>query len=642
MTFGLGCIGLGGMRSTFPHRVVRAISTVAALVLLSTSAAHVLRADEPSALARAAGGKKPVVPLSANAVDRLISALGDEQFLVRERAQCDLEGQGSAIYERLLPALRHRDPEVGARAARIASTIRERISDELSVSGKRDELKAYFGANLEDRRNILAQITVGAGNTYVPMICRIVRFEQNEELSKAAALRILASAKSGPEDYALRGDEIRAVLNGANRAAAKWLLAYAETSESDPNAYLARLVEWFDAEHRTYLDRASAEQLDVTTAMLKTALAFASEHKRRDEAVMLFGKQIDLERPAADELPSYIEWIVKQQAWELLPALRTRFPAIAESRDPRVLYLLAESEVKQDKPQEADVYVARALESQKDNAGVHLQTALMLYQRGLHRWCERECRAAIDAPKQGQGIYGFRAMRLAAELCGDDERFGEAADLLEKASTLYRKNESVQEQADAEMRLNGDDDLAAKKHFYRGMQASKKGEVAAAQREFKQSLDRNANDADVLIAMYRLPDASPAQRKETLRRIQQTVEYFQNEINNNDANPQNFNQYAWLIANTEGDYDLALEYSRKSLELFAQLAKAGQRESTESAGLIDTLAHCYFAKKDYDNAVKSQLRAAELEPQSLAIKRNLLRFQKVKAEFDAEKASIEK
>ena len=44
-------------------------------------------------------------------------------------------------------------------------------------------------------------------------------------------------------------------------------------------------------------------------------------------------------------------------------------------------------------------------------------------------------------------------------------------------------------------------------------------------------------------------------------------------------------------------------------------------------GYIDTLAHCYFALKDYDNAVKFEKQAVEADPESGLLARALERFQ---------------
>ena len=81
------------------------------------------------------------------------------------------------------------------------------------------------------------------------------------------------------------------------------------------------------------------------------------------------------------------------------------------------------------------------------------------------------------------------------------------------------------------------------------------------------------------------------------------------------------NQLAWLVSNTTGDFDEALRCSHRSLEL-----------APDTAGFLDTLGRCYYAKGDYENAVKHQTRAAELEPHSGQIRRQLELFKKTLSE----------
>ena len=57
----------------------------------------------------------------------------------------------------------------------------------------------------------------------------------------------------------------------------------------------------------------------------------------------------------------------------------------------------------------------------------------------------------------------------------------------------------------------------------------------------------------------------------------------------------------------------------------------------DEGGLLDTLAHCYAAKKDFENAVKYQTRAAELEPYSKQIQHALDDYRKALAEAKARK-----
>jgi tetratricopeptide (TPR) repeat protein len=76
------------------------------------------------------------------------------------------------------------------------------------------------------------------------------------------------------------------------------------------------------------------------------------------------------------------------------------------------------------------------------------------------------------------------------------------------------------------------------------------------------------------------------------------------------------NQYAWLISNTEGDFDRAIVRSRRSLELHPNYAT-----------YQDTLARCYYAKSDFANAVKYQKMAVKQDPFSPTMRRQLALFE---------------
>jgi len=129
-------------------------------------------------------------------------------------------------------------------------------------------------------------------------------------------------------------------------------------------------------------------------------------------------------------------------------------------------------------------------------------------------------------------------------------------------------------------------------------------------------------DADVLIAMFRLPNQDAAYRKRVKELIDKAAEKFRSDINEFPDEAAGYNQFAWLIGNTEGNFDEAIQFSHKSIEI----RRAG--------GYLDTLGHCYYGKGDYENAVKYQREAAKLDPHSQAISRQLKVFQKA---LDAQK-----
>jgi tetratricopeptide (TPR) repeat protein len=145
----------------------------------------------------------------------------------------------------------------------------------------------------------------------------------------------------------------------------------------------------------------------------------------------------------------------------------------------------------------------------------------------------------------------------------------------------------------------------------------------------KRAIQFDPTDADVLIGIYRASQKDPSWRKETLGLISDAVQTFREEVRDYEGQAAEapteghradihrelasaHNQLAWLVANTQGDYDEALRSSQRSLEL-----------RPETAGYLDTLAQCYYAKGDYTKAVVHQSRAAELDPHSGQILRQL-------------------
>jgi tetratricopeptide (TPR) repeat protein len=136
-----------------------------------------------------------------------------------------------------------------------------------------------------------------------------------------------------------------------------------------------------------------------------------------------------------------------------------------------------------------------------------------------------------------------------------------------------------------------------------------------------------------MIVMYRVPGADEAWRNATRERIVKAASGFREELaalaeRHKTARGEEKgllpfqealvnNQLAWLVSNTEGDFDEALKCSLRSLALWPN-----------RAGFLDTLGRCYYAKGDYANAVKVQSQAVALEPHSPPMLAQLELFRK--------------
>ena len=158
--------------------------------------------------------------------------------------------------------------------------------------------------------------------------------------------------------------------------------------------------------------------------------------------------------------------------------------------------------------------------------------------------------------------------------------------------------------------------LMARRHYYLACQFREEGDWSKQREHLQAAIEKDGTDADVMIAIYRLHGADDAWRADVRQRILRLSKVFQKSIEEDPEDSITYNQWAWLISNTEGDFDQSLRYSKKSLELVP-----------DEPGYLDTLGRCYYAKGDLASAVKYQRRAVELEPHMQVMRRQLELFE---------------
>ena len=121
--------------------------------------------------------------------------------------------------------------------------------------------------------------------------------------------------------------------------------------------------------------------------------------------------------------------------------------------------------------------------------------------------------------------------------------------------------------------------------------------------------------------MFRVADADDAWMADTRKRIQKLSKEIEEKIEENPNDSVAYNQWAWLVANTEGDFQKAVRYSRRSLEL-----------DPGTASFLDTLGRCYYSAGNYEKAIESQREAVRLIPHMQVMQRQLKVFEKTLSE----------
>jgi len=547
-------------------------------------------------------------------IDQLVAQLGDEDYYVRRHAQDELLKLGFEAFDALTAAETHEDLEIATRAKYLLRLMRVQWTTADDPAEVKKCLENYEFQNSNEKLSRIKRLATLEGQAGIPALCRLVRFERSALLSKWAAVEILGM---GPPDKPLpvkQAEILRANLGRSRRPAAKWLLTYLRFGD-DPKAALAEWNQLVETERATLLRTPDQTRSAIVVALIRFQINWLTVRGRRDEALTAMRTLIDLERSDSESLPELVEWLVDEKAWEVVAEVADRF-ASRFANDPSLLYTLAQAYAAQGKTDLAEQAAQRALKlhpgNQVEQLVAHLLTAYNLRDRGLFDWAEREFRHVITLGAPGHN-YTVTAHYGLSEMFHDQARELQAAELLQEVVRFIDQNKLAAKEFAG--RTAGE--VRSRMHYFFAMHWAGKGDRAKQRRHLDEAIQADPNDVDVLIACYRLPNPTPEYRAKVLEAIKTTASKLREDMGAEPDEANAYNQFAWLIGNTEGDYDEALKCSRKSIEL-----------KPDYGGFYDTLARCYYAKGDYANAVKFQTKAVEMEPHSGQIARQFELFKK--------------
>jgi tetratricopeptide (TPR) repeat protein len=562
-------------------------------------------------------------------IDRLILELGNTQYATRVRAQTKLTELGLGAFDALHRAQDHDDIEIAMRARYLVRSMRIQWALPDDPPAVRKLLSGYGERSNAERKNRMENLSKLPENQGMVALCRLVRYEANEPLSKRAALLIM---QQDPPKEAAKIDSVvqtlRKQVGKSRRTAANWMRAYAQTLV-DPDSAVATWDKLTRAEEVTLSQFPKESSRDITRDVLRWQAAMLRELNRHDEGIAVIRRTLDLLEGTKQQLLDMIDWLVEREAWTVIDEIVDRFP-VEFNKYADLVYRVAESQAKQGRQEQAEKTAARALAINPDDSRTHIESAIWLQRRGLIPWCEKEYRQVIKiSPAESrQHIY---SCFLLSEILHDQDRDLDAANVLQGVVEVMKQPQVMKDIKDGFQREPGG--IRSRMYYFFAQHHARNNEQQKHREFLEKGIQEDPRDADVLIAMYRLPKADAAWKEKTQQAIDAAVKHFQGEVKRYETlfrqgdSPVQLdalrrqlasanNQLAWLAGNTNGDLDEALRCSQRSLEL-----RPG------SAGYLDTLAHCYYAKGDYQNAVKNQLEAVSKEPHSAQMQRQLKVFQ---------------
>ena len=160
--------------------------------------------------------------------------------------------------------------------------------------------------------------------------------------------------------------------------------------------------------------------------------------------------------------------------------------------------------------------------------------------------------------------------------------------------------------------------IRSRMYFFEACALVQRGDPTGGRAALERALRAYPKDVDALIMLYTFPGHSPEQRADAVRRVKAALAQLEEEIDSVPDDATGYNEYAWLVANTEGDVAKATRFSKVSL-----------LKSFDNPSFLDTLAHCHAAAGRHAAAIRTQRLAKRYEPHNRTIQRNLERFERL-------------
>jgi len=545
-------------------------------------------------------------------IRELIDQLGSDDFFNREKAQAELVEAGAEAFDALSEALdNRRDVEVLERAAYLLALIKVQWFDKNEAVEVRNLMQNYEGMDQETRQTVIDQLAQLPDLKPLAALCRIVRFERSPALSKRAAIRIIEQKPAATEAWEPRAKALRDGVAQSPRPPAEWVRTYLAAKEN-PGAAIEPMRKQIDAEMevlRLYPQRTSPE---IVMSLWRRFADALKALDRKQEAIAAMMQMAALEQSGTTVLGAVLDWLVEVEAWAEIDELAARFPGRFE-QDALMLYAWANAKRLQGTSDDAEKIVQRARALNPDDQRRHLITGLELHKRGRVEWSEQEYRDAIGMGTPGQALT-LTAQFLLSESLHDRLEDLEAGKVLDEATKGMEA--AAKQGLDLENAQRNPAANRARAHYFYALHYQRTNDSKKALQHLLEGLGEDQYDAEILIALFQTPDLDVTLRDRVRKLIRESAALYRRQMQETPDDDTPYNQLAWLISNTEGDFQEALRASQKSLEI-----------KPESPGHIDTLARCYFAVGDYENAVKNQKRAIELEPHSQQMKRQLAEFE---------------
>jgi tetratricopeptide (TPR) repeat protein len=571
-------------------------------------------------------------------VDHWVEQLGAANYAERLRARLELERLGLLAFDALYEAQFADDSEIALAARYLIGSLQVSWSNPEDPEVIRGLLEGYGSLVEADRQARIERLTLLPDRIALPALCRLARFESSPRLSRRAALAVLRlPAPTSEAEQQRVAALITEVLGPNDRSVSTWLrLRSEEWLVGD-----LRSDDWRQllADERTTLDsggQGTTTDKDLVRDLYRSVAERAVEidDPSAPEFAMASLDLIDSDDLAVVDA---VNWALNHRLDPMIEQLQVREAARFE-REPRLLYALADVARRRGDDAAAKQFSDQALALAPPPANAagealdealyrHTEMGVLLQERGWFDWSQRELQLVIDAAPP-ESLAGARARIQLSSLQEALEDFPAAIKSLEPLVQRIQADDAFATRIKDLLLVSEPSELVSQWHFLQGRQAMAAGDDAAAKQHLVQATEEYPDNIEALIAMHGLAGDAGWKTRGQMRvaacakRMRESIDWLGRMLNtpqggSDRAGTAAFlamrcNQYAWLIANTEGDIASAIEHSQKALDL----------QPGEPA-YLDTLARALFASGDLAGAIEAQRRALVAQPHWPPLKRQM-------------------
>lgn len=543
---------------------------------------------------------------------KLVRKLGDDNYIVRQRAEEQLLRIGMKAFGELRNALKSEDTEIVSRAARILEQL-NLLHQNRENEGVRIVVDTYAVEQNIGQKAKCIQLLASPDPYFgypngegLQTLCRIVQFEQENSLRAEAAKALIASPPYAPVKRM------------------KWY-----------RSLIQQFVDYGDDDLLRLIYDYASLRCDVDE--LKTAAENkAKERARQNGTVPDYPVPLQPVDAMLERVRLLIDHMARfqsdpkneagpQGSW--LDILL--FYALAEIQNDLGLHEQCEQtrkaalalRKKEEKPDPDQIPIDPLDGSRPFND--HFYVGQILFERHRYLWSKDHYKIVCD---EGEISHRRDSWSMIANLEQLLDHLDDAISALDHNLEILNQEDYKQKHGDSKDQKRK---IEARRFYFLAQQAADRDDWQKAKENVDQVVQRDRNEIDTLILRYEILKRMPEIDKDDPNRMKNLIEGAIGQVEQqmrNGIEPQVVcNQVAWLLSNTGGDYSLATALINVTMKL-----------EPDSPVYLDTQAHVFALGKKYQKAVEVQAEAIRHAPEAGVFRKSLERFQRLAAEAASE------